>query len=73
MSMPITTQTFVITVSASIMPEMTEEELHDAVAKLAYRKESTRGMGFLQIRVDELDADEAADVADIIYDDEPAH
>ncbi len=54
MSMPIRTQTFTVVVSASIMPRMTEDELHRAVARLAVEKESTCGMGALQVSVHEL-------------------
>lgn len=53
MSMPIHTQTFVVTVSASIMPPMTEEELHAVVARLAFEKESKHGMGALSVNVHE--------------------
>lgn len=51
MSVPIHTQTFVVTVSASIMPPMTEEELHAVVARLAFEKESRHGMGALSVNV----------------------
>ncbi len=54
MSLPITTQTFVVQVSASIMPPMTEQELHDAVARLAFEKESKHGMGALGVHVHEV-------------------
>lgn len=54
MSMPIRTQTFQVTVSASIMPPMTEVELHDVVLRLAFEKESRRGMGALGVDVQEL-------------------
>jgi hypothetical protein len=49
----IRTQTFTVTVSASIMPPMTEQELHDAVSRLAFEKESKRGMGALGVHVRE--------------------
>ncbi|MGK5682420.1 hypothetical protein [Actinoplanes sp. URMC 104] len=41
----IRTQRFVVEVSASLMPPMTEQELYDVVARLAYQKEEKRGMG----------------------------
>lgn len=53
MALPIRTQRFVVEVSASIMPQMTEQELHDAVLTLAFEKESTRGMGALGVHVRE--------------------
>lgn len=51
MSLPIKTQTFLVEVSASVMPPMTADELHNAVSRLAYEKESRRGMGFLDVQV----------------------
>lgn len=59
MSLPIRTQTSVVTVSASIMPRMTEEELHEAVARLAYEKESKHGMGALSVSIyEQLDPEQ---------------
>lgn len=54
MSLPIRTQRFVVTISASIMPRMTEEELSEVVSRLAYEKESRHGMGALGVHVHEL-------------------
>lgn len=54
MSLPVRTQRFVVTVAASIMPRMTEEELSEAVVRLAYEKESQHGMGALSVQVREL-------------------
>lgn len=53
MSLPIRMQRFVVEVSASIMPPMTEKELHDAVATLAFQKERRHGMGALGVHVTE--------------------
>lgn len=49
----IRTQRFLVEVSASIMPLMTERELHDAVASLAFAKERQHGMGALGVHVSE--------------------
>ena len=54
MTLPIETQTFVVTVSASLMPHMTEHELHNEVLRLAVDKERQRGMGFLEVEVREV-------------------
>jgi hypothetical protein len=57
----IRTQRFVVEVSASVMPPMTERELHDAVAHFAFAKERGHGMGTLGVSVTEVfDADVAA-------------
>lgn len=47
------TQRFTVAVSATIMPPLTEQEVHDAVAQLALEKERTRGMGALGVHVTE--------------------
>ena len=63
MSLPIHTQTFVVTVSASIMPPMTEEELHDVVVRLAVQKESKHGMGAIGVHVREVTGSEYEEYA----------
>ena len=47
----IRTQAFVVEVSASIMPPLTEDEVRSAVLKLAVEKESQYGMGALAVNV----------------------
>ncbi len=50
----IRTQRFLVEVSASIMPPITEQELHEVVARLAHEKERQRGMGALGVHVQEV-------------------
>nr|WP_221374484.1 hypothetical protein [Actinoplanes polyasparticus] len=52
----IRTQRFTVEVSASIMPPLTEQEVHDVIARLAFEKESKRGMGALGVHVTETTA-----------------
>lgn len=47
----IRTQAFVVEVSASVMPRLTEEEVCAAVRRLAYEKEREHGMGALDVVV----------------------
>ena len=54
MSLPIRRQTFTVEVSASIMPSLTEEEVHDAILHLAHEKERQHGMGALGVHVTEV-------------------
>lgn len=62
MSMPIRTQVFVVEVSASIMPPLTEDEVHNAVARVAHEKERQRGMGYIDVQVREgFDIDDLED------------
>ncbi|MFI5938061.1 hypothetical protein [Actinoplanes sp. NPDC051494] len=50
----IRTQTFSVSVSATVMPPLTEQEVRDAVADVAYRKEREHGMGALSVSVAEV-------------------
>jgi hypothetical protein len=49
----IRTQRFTVEVSASIMQPLSEQEVHDAVARLAFEKERQHGMGELGVHVTE--------------------
>lgn len=49
--MDVRTQAFVVEVSASIMPSLTEDEIRAAVLRLAVEKESQHGMGALAVHV----------------------
>ncbi len=63
MSLPIRTQRFVVTVSASIMPRMEPNEVEAVVTRLAFEKERERGMGALGVSVRELLDDDSWEYA----------
>jgi hypothetical protein len=63
MSLPIRTQRFVVTVSASIMPRMDASEVEAVVTRLAFEKERERGMGALGVSVRELLDDDSWEYA----------
>jgi hypothetical protein len=47
----IRTQVFVVEVSASVMPPLTEDEIRAVVTRLAVEKEAQHGMGALAVEV----------------------
>ena len=47
----IRTQRFVVEVSASVMPPLSEEDVRAAVVHAAFEKERLHGMGHLQVQV----------------------
>lgn len=53
-------QQFLVQVSAPLLPPLTEEEVHDEIAALVYRKERPHGMGGLGVLVTEVPVPEPA-------------